>query len=630
MTLSEIENLFINDNDNSNGELIRYEKILKKCSPGDIITFLDAHRNDLMEYINNHKKLMNMLFIRLRNALLDYDKFCDILANHIKPGMDFYQYASENAIFFEPGKSPSFFFADNSYEEWSEDVYNREDLEKTYNNMIDNIKNNLEMLNPTYSISEIYRLLKDFYYNFYCSTMFYMDNGSYGRFICALNLHEDDYEKTMDHDEAINSLFRIARSVDLALSFYKLDDEEEVLRTRKEQRKVLANLSKIIGNNKTYLSKVILGLLDGIPDADKKIKYLIREYNKVSTEPYDLIAYTEDGRVLEGETYGMIIDYYAYKLIDGSLSRDDASVIIMDLMNAGYDEREIDTYISIINSKFFEMDNEYLLLFFQSLIANREIISKNLTIDIIEYSPVMCDEGRYNPDDSSLELCLYEKIAGELDIKENAIENIYHEMRHAYQFQTMEKNYSLKGLLTLIDNLLINRPAPDKDTDSEYEGRYESIYFEVDARVYSFYKTFYTLKDYDKEYADNYLKTKSQDDKVLNYATKLYRENNDGRFMRDVKKLDDINYFIFLFNTLYERYSLDDIKMIRLQYKALEAITNEDGILYSYEELENIFNNIKCTNEEDIKYRAFLYSFMQKYTEAIGKSDLFVMNNMSR
>ena len=253
--------------------------------------------------------------------------------------------------------------------------------------------------------------------------------------------------------------------------------------------------------------------------------------------------------------------------------------ILTDLINLPYDEKIFEKLKCLclkINNK------EYLQIFLSQYFKKNCFKFRAKPEDyILNFIPKFSkDAGGVRND----EITFY---YGKSDICPNMIsdyiDTVNHEQTHILDRKECFSKISFDTLMIAMEEILIN-------DEIYYNENYNNLYTEVHARMRAFYETYNFLNEIDKEASINYLKQN--------------RENkwNSESFIKDRRRYHDIGYFCNIIAFFISRISKEDIIDFRKEIKVLELVTDEDGMFYSIEEIEEKIKSIKSYSTNDIEF----------------------------
>jgi hypothetical protein len=245
------------------------------------------------------------------------------------------------------------------------------------------------------------------------------------------------------------------------------------------------------------------------------------------------------------------------------------NIIVEDLLEFEYDD-----FLSNINIDYFKNNKIpecYIKMFISYLIKIEKLDCDVSFINLFNYKnndKIYMDGAKYNCESNKI-LINFNSYKIKKDLI-NEIMDIYHEMRHAKQFKNITSDISYKNLLYTMDFLI------EKSDHNYYNENYEFISYEIDAIAYSIYATYSFLSKIDKNIAA-YFNNKYKDE-FINLQNKI--KSNQTRYT-------DINLITYFFKIIPN----DLIIKYRNEFDILKYIINEQGNLYTNDEINNFFNN---------------------------------------
>lgn len=584
----------------------------------EITEYFKHAYNSLPEAIEKYPEKLELIFYRLRKIFRDYHEFCTYIKDVIKPSFEFYVFATKRPVFFKRGAVPEIFFTNIEDEE-----YDITYVTGHYDEVVNNIFDMIDHLNRGKRPSEIEKINHEVETNIYTSFLYYLESGNGSNYIYDMNLSNPKLNFNPRELKAIDHIMEIEDSSSLSITFYKLDNNSNpVLQySKKDCLEVAKNYSKIIGNSKEKLTKVILGVLkSNIECMDEVIKQLVTNYESQTGNKYEYIIY-QNGHTDINATYNFIIDSYVKKLIDQEYTDDDIKYVMIELINAHFEAKDIDKFLPLIEAKLFDSKDEYLLLLYQTMLSEKYAMDNDLQIDYYYYNPFLNDFGGYDEGSNSIRFYLNDPQDMENPcVIYDAMETAFHEIRHAYQYQKLMHKMSYSAFLNDIERVITDR-YDDSSDRSTYRERYEDIYYERDARIYSFYETFKRLKNFNHEDVKRYVRSRMDENLELDYGIKDWKDDAGKEFYKDRIKQRSEETFIFLITKLYELFSLEDIASMREEFDTFREVIHEDGTLYTKEELLNklnsciVYDKLGYPSDESMRIRGFIYELINMYSK---------------
>ena len=584
----------------------------------EIKSFILEIKGDLDDLIKKDPDRIRMLFARLFSVTSSYDEFCEFIIKNIKPTLSFYEYASNEMVFFKRKKAPTFFF-NSENDEYDDLKYATADVMAISEKVFSNVYAMIDKINGNLSKKQMEKIKSEFVKNMYASDMPFLETGNKYFLLTHYDWLDKNLEITKKDKIALYNLAMLESGIEFTFPFFIIpddddleDDSEEVypFRDEKEGLVIVDNYSKFIEDNETLLAKVVESLLEvAIPYKNTLVKRIISNYETKYHKKFELIDI--DNYDEKEDYYTKIIDHYMDKFINGTSTDDENELFLMELMNSEYEPEELQKHLSDIEKVIFTNKNPFLLVLYQSLLIQEYTSKLGLKIEEYYYSPTLIEDGAYCEDYDEVRFYLFDEADLEFECTIfEAMITAYHEARHVYQFQKYIYATSTDAFLNCIDRELVDKSFKENN-NAVYKERYEDVFYEREARIHAYYETIKRLCKNNKMLLKDFFKSIKNPQNEMDNAIKYFHNFEYESFRDDYQKQSSIETFCFELESLYNTFSLPEIAAMREKYPTFEIAMHEDGTLLTYKELYERYQK----ETDDIMVKGFIYGLLKKYQE---------------
>ena len=396
-----------------------------------------------------------------------------------------------------------------------------------------------------------------------------------------------------------------------------------------------------IGQNE-YIMDIIPEFLKKYASYEKAI-FLLDKIEITEEEKIKIINSIYPGKNIESisDAKNVIINRNYNKILNLEMPvLDELKVILPDLLELPYNESFFNGLKKVCsNIQCYEYIQVYIAQLTRFIVE-----SKNLKVDAIDI--VQCDYDFSSVNENTLafwnnssnSVCYYyDRIPDGSNMLIDATDRVFHELRHAFQYQKMGDIISFEALMCNLE-IVVYRVFDNKI----YQKNHDNVFYEVDARINSVYEIFKFLKEIDKELSLEYLEKNSavfdefglidnnKNEKLRGTKKEKYLQHlkDYKEFIRDREKARSVEYFCQVINNFFNNISSDKIVKLRENYKTIKLITNEFGRLYTIDEIEEKINSIKSYNTNDVEFNPIDRDTKLFYIVYLNKLRYGIDNNL--